>query len=108
MGCILQDIPILMVRCGEIKHPNDLLLTRIPVPPACIRPSVPSGKQCCHCVPGDEISALIQELKSGSTEDDLTLKLAEIILINDVLQKHKKDGASVKTVMETWEHLQVS
>ncbi|VDO71506.1 unnamed protein product [Heligmosomoides polygyrus] len=77
-----------MVRCGEIKHPNDLLLTRIPVPPACIRPSVPS------------------ELKSGSTEDDLTLKLAEIILINDVLQKHKKDGASVKTVMETWEHLQ--
>ncbi|VDL71307.1 unnamed protein product [Nippostrongylus brasiliensis] len=28
-----EDIPILMVCSGEMKHPNDLLLTRIPVPP---------------------------------------------------------------------------
>ncbi|KAK6011476.1 DNA-directed RNA polymerase subunit A' domain protein, partial [Ostertagia ostertagi] len=84
-----EDIPILMLRSGEAKHPNDLLLTRIPVPPACIRPSVPS------------------ETGSGSTEDDLTVKLAEIILINNVLQKHKEGGAPMKTVMETWDHLQI-
>ncbi|KAK5974380.1 DNA-directed RNA polymerase subunit, partial [Trichostrongylus colubriformis] len=86
---IKEDIPILMVCFGKDKHPNDLLLTRIPVPPVCIRPSVPS------------------ETGSGSTEDDLTMKLAEIILINDVLQKHKEGGAPVKTVMETWDHLQI-
>ncbi|KAK6759531.1 hypothetical protein RB195_021237 [Necator americanus] len=84
-----EDIPILMVRSGEVKHPNDLLLTRIPVPPVCVRPSV------------------ISEVKSGTTEDDITMKLSEIILINDVLQRHKKDGAPVKTVTETWDHLQI-
>ncbi|XGW34847.1 hypothetical protein V3C99_018691 [Haemonchus contortus] len=84
-----EDIPILMVKSGERKHPNDLLLTRIPVPPVCVRPSV------------------ISEVKSGTTEDDLTMKLSEIILINDVLQKHKKDGAPIKTVTETWDHLQI-
>ncbi|VDN21111.1 unnamed protein product, partial [Cylicostephanus goldi] len=84
-----EDIPIIMVRSGEIKHPNDLLLTRIPVPPVCVRPSV------------------ISEVKSGTTEDDITMKLSEIILINDVLQRHKKDGAPMKTVTETWDHLQI-
>ncbi|KAK5973725.1 DNA-directed RNA polymerase subunit [Trichostrongylus colubriformis] len=84
-----EDIPILMAKSGEKKHPNDLLLTRIPVPPVCVRPSV------------------VSEVKSGTTEDDLTMKLSEIILINDVLQKHKKDGAPMKTVSETWDHLQI-
>ncbi|EYB98276.1 hypothetical protein Y032_0132g1690 [Ancylostoma ceylanicum] len=84
-----EDIPIIMVRSGEAKHPNDLLLTRIPVPPVCVRPSV------------------ISEVKSGTTEDDITMKLSEIILINEVLQRHKKDGAPVKTVTETWDHLQI-
>lgn len=46
-------------------------------------------------------------MKSGTTEDDLTMKLSEIMLINDVLDKHKRDGAPIKTVNETWDHLQV-
>jgi DNA-directed RNA polymerase III subunit RPC1 len=46
-------------------------------------------------------------LKSGSTEDDLTMKLTEIMLINDILKKHKRDGAPMKTIYETWDHLQV-
>ncbi|CAI5448922.1 unnamed protein product [Caenorhabditis angaria] len=83
------DIPVLMVRSGEEKHPNDLLLTRLPVPPVCIRPSV------------------VSEVKSGTTEDDVTMKLMEIMLTNDVLRKHKRDGAPAKTLFETWEHLQV-
>ncbi|CAD6193580.1 unnamed protein product [Caenorhabditis auriculariae] len=84
-----KDIPILMVRSDEQKHPNDLLLTRIPVPPVCIRPSV------------------VSEVKSGTTEDDITMKLMEIMIINDVLRKHKRDGAPAKTLFETWEHLQI-
>ncbi|CAJ0572581.1 unnamed protein product, partial [Mesorhabditis spiculigera] len=84
-----EDINIIMVRCGQEKSPLDMLLTRIPVPPVCIRPSVAN------------------EVKAGTTEDDLTMKLSEIILINDVLRKHKRDGAPSKTIYETWEHLQI-
>lgn len=38
----LKDIPIVMARAGEQRNPADLLLTRLPVPPNCIRPSVVS------------------------------------------------------------------
>ncbi|RCN46647.1 RNA polymerase Rpb1, domain 5 [Ancylostoma caninum] len=84
-----EDIVIVMARSGEIKHPSDLLLTRIPVPPVCVRPSV------------------LSDVKSGTTEDDITMKLSEIILINEMLRKHKADGAPVKTVTEAWDHLQI-
>ncbi|KAK0401335.1 hypothetical protein QR680_015722 [Steinernema hermaphroditum] len=84
-----EDIPILMCNAGETNHPRDFILTRISVPPVCIRPSV------------------VSQLKAGSTEDDLTMKLTEIMLINDVLKKHKRDGAPIKTINETWDHLQV-
>ncbi|MCP9257334.1 DNA-directed RNA polymerase III subunit RPC1 [Dirofilaria immitis] len=68
-----EDIPLLMVRSADTpKHPSDVILTRIPVPPCCIRPSV------------------VSEVKSGTTEDDITMKLSEIMLINDVIEKHKK------------------
>ncbi|KAI6216279.1 DNA-directed RNA polymerase subunit [Aphelenchoides besseyi] len=83
------DIPFLMVQSDDAKHPADLLLTRIAVPPVCIRPSV------------------ISDTRSGTNEDDLTIKLTEIMLINDVLKKHKHDGAPMKIVSETWDHLQI-
>uniref|UniRef100_A0A914H6Z0 DNA-directed RNA polymerase n=1 Tax=Globodera rostochiensis TaxID=31243 RepID=A0A914H6Z0_GLORO len=63
-------------------------LQRIPVPPVCIRPSV------------------VSVFKSSSNEDDLTMKLTEIMLFNDILKKRKRDGAPMKTVAETWDHLQ--
>uniref|UniRef100_A0A914M661 DNA-directed RNA polymerase subunit n=1 Tax=Meloidogyne incognita TaxID=6306 RepID=A0A914M661_MELIC len=85
----LKDLPLLMIGADECKHPLHFLNQRIPVPPVCIRPSV------------------VSELKSGSNEDDITMKLTEIMLINDILKKHKKDGAPMKTICETWDHLQV-
>ncbi|KAH7729808.1 RNA polymerase Rpb1 [Aphelenchoides avenae] len=84
-----EDVPLLMVRAEEKRHPIDLLMRRIPVPPVCIRPSV------------------VSELKSGTNEDDLTMKLTEIMMVNEVLKKHKRDGAPMKTISETWDHLQV-
>uniref|UniRef100_A0A914IDK2 DNA-directed RNA polymerase subunit n=1 Tax=Globodera rostochiensis TaxID=31243 RepID=A0A914IDK2_GLORO len=84
-----KDIPFLMIGSDECKHPVNFLTQRIPVPPVCIRPSV------------------VSVLKSGSNEDDLTMKLTEIMLINDILKKHKRDGAPMKTVAETWDHLQI-
>uniref|UniRef100_A0A0K0FAM9 DNA-directed RNA polymerase subunit n=1 Tax=Strongyloides venezuelensis TaxID=75913 RepID=A0A0K0FAM9_STRVS len=86
----VQDYPLLLVRAGDNIHtPKDVIVTRVIVPPVCIRPSV------------------ISDIKSGSTEDDLTMKLTEIMLINDVIKKHICDGAPMKLISETWDHLQV-
>ena len=70
-------------------NPCDLFVTRIAVPHVCIRPSV------------------VTDFRAGSNEDDITMKLTEIMLINDAIKKHKKDGAPTKTLTETWDHLQV-
>lgn len=67
--------------------PVDLILTRIPVPPICIRPSV------------------LSDLKAGTNEDFLTMKLAEIALINDVIRRQK--GVNINLYMEHWEFLQL-
>ena len=55
-----DDIQFLLMN-PEHGHPKYMILTRVPVPPVCIRPSV------------------VSDLKSGTNEDDLTMKLTEII-----------------------------
>jgi DNA-directed RNA polymerase III subunit RPC1 len=84
-----EDYGLVMVRNDKYMNPCDLLVTRIAVPPVCIRPSV------------------VTDFRAGSNEDDITMKLTEIMLINDVIKKHKKDGAATKTLTETWDHLQI-
>jgi len=34
-----------------------------------------------------------------STEDDVTMKLSEIVFLNDVIQKHRSTGAPVEMYM---------
>jgi len=80
---------ILLGMSPEVGRPEDLILTRILVPPACIRPSV------------------ISDLQPGSNEDDITMKLTEILFLNDVIQKHKSTGAKVNMIMEDWDFLQL-
>lgn len=74
---------------ADLALPKDLILTRIPVPPICLRPSV------------------VSDLKSGTNEDHLTMKLSEIVFINDVIQKHRQSGAKVQMYNEDWEFLQL-
>lgn len=83
-----EDIPLLVMntQCGR---PEDLVMTRIPVPPLCIRPSV------------------VSELKAGTNEDDVTMKLTEIIFLNDVIQRHRASGAKMQMIMEDWDFLQL-
>ncbi|VDN54256.1 unnamed protein product [Dracunculus medinensis] len=85
----IKDISLLMAHDSEMKHPLDLLLTRLPVPPSCIRPSV------------------ISEVKSGSTEDDITVMLSEIMLANKILSRYVENGMPTKTINESWDQLQV-
>lgn len=35
------------------------------------------------------------------TEDDVTMKLSEIIFLNDVIQRHRSTGAKVQMIMVT-------
>ncbi|KAK3090302.1 hypothetical protein FSP39_010768 [Pinctada imbricata] len=83
-----EDIPLLLMNC-DVGHPSDLILTRILVPPICIRPSV------------------VSDLKSGTNEDDITMKMTEILFLNDVIQKHKATGAKMSMIMEDWDFLQL-
>lgn len=83
-----SDVPLLgMTAAGA--NPADLLVTRIFVPPVCIRPSV------------------VSEVKAGTTEDDLTMKQSEILLINDVIAKHMSSGGKMELIQEDWDFLQL-
>ena len=67
-------------------RPESYLWTHLPVPPTNIRPSVP----------GDQ----------GSTEDDLTTKLSEIVEINTRLRAAMQTSERVENWMELYEKLQ--
>ena len=58
-------------------HPKYMILDRIFVPPICIRPSVASS------------------FRAGTTEDDITMLIADIIFLNDVINKNKKSGVNL-------------
>ena len=68
-------------------RPQDMILTSLVVPPACIRPSVTVGV-------------------SGSNEDDLTVKLGDVIFINNVIAQSIEKGATVSNIAENWDFLQ--
>lgn len=83
-----SDIPLLGMT-SENSNPANLIVTRVFVPPVCIRPSVMS------------------EIKAGTTEDDLTMKQSEILLINDVINKHMNTGGKMELIQEDWDFLQL-
>ncbi|XP_077970587.1 DNA-directed RNA polymerase III subunit RPC1-like [Styela clava] len=83
-----EDIPLLMMN-RDVGRPQDMIVTRLLVPPLCIRPSV------------------INDLKSGTNEDDLTMKLTEILFLNNVIEKHRASGAKSQMIMEDWDFLQL-
>lgn len=70
-------------------RPEDLLVSAIPVPPVCIRPSV-------------EMDA-----GAGSNEDDLTVKLMQIVEVNNILRQGLEKGLPISNIAENWDFLQV-
>lgn len=83
-----SDVPLLGMT-SENANPANLIVTRVFVPPVCIRPSV------------------VSEIKAGTTEDDLTMKQSEILLINDVINKHMNTGGKIELIQEDWDFLQL-
>jgi len=70
-------------------RPEDLLMRVLPVPPVCIRPSVE------------------MEGGTGSNEDDLTMKLMQIVEINSVIKSGLGRGVQIQMLMENWDFLQI-
>jgi DNA-directed RNA polymerase III subunit RPC1 len=65
-------------------RPENLLIDRLLVPPVAIRPSVDAGPQ-------------------GSNEDDLTVKLSEILTVNSIIRCALEGGkATVADVANDW------
>ena len=61
----------------------------VPVPPACIRPSV------------------VDRSTGASNEDDLSTMLAEVVHINESLAISMRKGGTLKMLVEQWDHMQV-
>lgn len=72
---------------SDSTRPEDLLVRQILVPPVCIRPSVQMGT-------------------SGTNEDDLTVKLADIVYINRFIGDMMMKGAGTSVIAENWDFLQ--
>jgi DNA-directed RNA polymerase III subunit RPC1 len=72
-----------------IGRPENLLLQNLLVPPVPIRPSV------------------AMDVGGGSNEDDLTVKLQEIIGVNVALELALTKGLHTRTIMDEWDFLQV-
>ncbi len=71
-------------------RPENLLIDHLLVPPVPIRPSV------------------MTDGANGSNEDDLTVKLSEILTVNNIIRNALEGGrALVHYVMEDWEYLQL-
>ena len=72
-----------------IGRPEHLILKNLLVPPVPIRPSV--------AMDGD----------GGSNEDDLTVKLQEILGVNKALELALTKGPQTRTIIEEWDFLQM-
>ena len=42
------------------------------------------------------------------TEDDLTIKLTEIVFLNQTILKHKAQNARISMIIEDWDFLQLN
>lgn len=73
---------------GLKENPSSLIIQNLLVPPSCIRPSVD-----------------MQE--DGFNEDDLTVKLCEIINTNKLLEESVKKGNSLPIINDDWDYLQL-
>ncbi|GLC35764.1 hypothetical protein PLESTM_000363300 [Pleodorina starrii] len=78
-----EDLDLLDIR----GRPEDLVVTHVAVPPVAIRPSV--------------------EMDGASNEDDITMKLMQIIEVNNVLRQGLEKGLPINNLMENWDFLQV-
>ena len=84
-----EDASLLWMN-SKYGRADSLVMWAVPVTPVPIRPSVP-----------------VEVGGGGTTEDDLTMKLQEIVVVNNALKMALDKGATMKMIAEDWEFLQV-
>lgn len=80
-----EDCELLGMNPNE-GRPEMFIWQYIPAPPVCIRPSV--------------------QQDASSNEDDITVKLTEIILMSSVIKTSLSQGKPINMLMEQWEYMQ--
>ncbi|KDD75278.1 domain 1 of RNA polymerase Rpb1, partial [Helicosporidium sp. ATCC 50920] len=90
VSALLAAIPDADVALLDVAgRPEHALVSVLPVPPVCIRPSVE------------------MDGGAGSNEDDLSMKLMQIVEVNNVLRAGLAKGLACVSLMENWDFLQV-
>ncbi|ODV93801.1 hypothetical protein PACTADRAFT_51550 [Pachysolen tannophilus NRRL Y-2460] len=85
-----SDCELLGIDSGRGGRPEMYIWRYLPAPPVCIRPSV-----------------MMQDSPS-SNEDDLTVKLTEIVWTSNLIRAGIEKGISINNLMEQWDYLQLS
>ncbi|KAL6928650.1 DNA-directed RNA polymerase III subunit C1 (rpo31) [Hanseniaspora valbyensis] len=85
-----EDCELLGMDPLKNGRPETYLWRYIPAPPVCIRPSV-----------------MMQDSPS-SNEDDLTVKLTEIVWTSSLIKQGMDRGIGINQMMEQWDYLQMS
>ncbi|CAI5759212.1 unnamed protein product [Candida verbasci] len=83
-----SDCELLGIDPAKGGRPEMYIWRYLPAPPVCIRPSV--------------------MMDSQSNEDDLTVKLTEIVWTSSMIKAGIMKGISINNLMEQWDYLQLS
>jgi DNA-directed RNA polymerase III subunit RPC1 len=73
----------------KFSRPEWMVMSHLLVPPCAIRPSV------------------MMDAQGGSNEDDLTMKLQEIIWVSELIGQDLEKGTPVTQIMDRWDVLQL-
>ncbi|KAH3667906.1 hypothetical protein WICMUC_005184 [Wickerhamomyces mucosus] len=85
-----EDCELLGIDSGRGGRPEMYIWRYLPAPPVCIRPSV------------------VMSDSPTSNEDDLTVKLTEIVWTSSLIKAGIEKGISINNLMEQWDYLQLS
>jgi DNA-directed RNA polymerase III subunit RPC1 len=85
-----EDCELLGIDSGRGGRPEMYIWRYLPAPPVCIRPSV------------------VMSDSPTSNEDDLTVKLTEIVWTSSLIRAGIEKGISINNLMEQWDYLQLS
>lgn len=83
-----SDCELFGIDAARGGRPEMYIWRYLPAPPVCIRPSVMMDAQ--------------------SNEDDLTVKLTEIVWTSSLIKAGIEKGISINNLMEQWDYLQLS
>lgn len=85
-----SDCELLGIDPSKGGRPEMYIWRYLPAPPVCIRPSVMMGDS------------------NTSNEDDLTVKLTEIVWTSSMIRAGIQKGISLNSLMEQWDYLQLA